>query len=134
MSNGRKFDAYNVTTDTDITAEAGSLTFAEVQWLTQAGVLRIKSHQTATGEVTNAILNVEKLADIAFENDILSKVASSVETDILGAFKQSEETTLTTGEIAGEIDRPKSSVSRALTKLTEKGKLNKVQSGVYRVR
>jgi predicted transcriptional regulator of viral defense system len=84
--------------------------------------------------VTRIKLDVEEIARIAFEFDLLKQVASTVEIEILETFRNSEDSTLTTSEIAQATGRPKSSVSRALSRLVEKTKLDKVQAGVYRTR
>lgn len=126
------FDQFEVSEETEIKITEGSLTIEEYEWLRSNGVFQIDGHQTNTGVATTAKLDVEKLSRIAFEYDLLKQAASSVETDILGTFRQSDDRTLTTSEIARRTDRPKSSVSRALGRLTEKKKLSKVQAGVYR--
>ena len=96
------------------------------------GILRVRSFNTKSGEVSDALLDLSALARIAFEYDLLRSVASRVEIDILEVFRSSSENTLTTSEIAEETGRPKSSISRALSQLVEKNKLTKVQAGVYR--
>lgn len=128
----RDIDEYEIDSSTNVEIERGTLTVQEAQWLKANGVLRITGYKNETGKATNVVLDVEKLSRIAFEFDLLQQVASSVQTEILEAFRRSTDNTLTTSEIAQLTDRPKSSVSRALGQLTEKGKLQKVQSGVYR--
>lgn len=127
-----QFEWFEVGPETEIDIEAGSITPEENGWLSENGVFHIRSYATETGKVSEAELDIEKLAQMAFEFDILKQVASSVEVDILEFFRTSDETTHTTGEISEATERPKSSVSRALTRLSEKQKLTKVQSGVYR--
>jgi len=126
------FDRFEITDDTDFEVENGSLTIEEQNWLRENGVLKIRGHHTETGTVSTAELDIKKLAQIAFEYDLLREVASSIDVEILDTFRRSDDRTLTTAEITRELDRPKSSVSRALTRLSEKGKLIKVQAGVYR--
>ncbi|WP_115864760.1 helix-turn-helix domain-containing protein [Halorussus litoreus] len=76
--------------------------------------------------------DLQAVRELAYEYQLLSQVASRVETQILECFRSSTETTLTTSEIAEQIERPKTSVSRSLGRLVEKEQLSKVQSGVYR--
>lgn len=132
MSAGRV--RHRLTEETEIEIEEGLLTDDEIEWLRSQGILDVKGYHTDSDpqEITKVELNVSKLARFAFEYDVLKNVASTVATDILEYFRQSDETTHTTAEISQGTGRPKSSVSRALKKLTEKGKLTKVQSGVYR--
>ena len=118
--------------ETDVTINDGTLTKQEGEWLESVGILRVRSFNTESGEVSDALLDLSALARIAFEYDLLRSVASRVEIDILEAFRSSSENTLTTSEIAEETGRPKSSISRALSQLVEKNKLTKVQAGVYR--
>lgn len=82
--------------------------------------------------VDQAKVDLRKLKDLVYQYQLLNSVASKVETEILEYYRESEGRTHTTGELAEAIDRPKSSVSRSLGKLVEKGQLDKVQDGVYR--
>jgi Fic family protein len=125
-------EEYTIADDTEVNAVKASLTPQEVQWLESADILKITSYQHNTGEITAARIDLEPLARIAFEYDLLQSVASRVEIDILKYFRQSSESTHTTSEIAEATGRPKSSISRALSNLVEKNKLTKVQAGVYR--
>ena len=127
-----ELDQFEIDDETKIVPIDGTVTPHERNWLERTGVLRVRSHNTATGHISQAVLDVEQLSQLAFEYDILKEIASSVEVEILEEFRHSDEKTRTTAELADETDRPKSSVSRALTRLTEKGKLTKVQAGVYR--
>lgn len=129
-----QFNHFEITDQTEIVIEDGALTIDEKDWLTKNGVLQITGFNTEDGEANTVKLDVQKLAQIAYEHDLLKSVASSVETDVLDVFRESDETTLTTAEIAEKAERPKSSVSRALSRLSEKEKLIKVQPGVYRKR
>lgn len=123
---------YNITDETDLKIKNGSFTEEERDWLESVGVFTIRSHHTTRGEIGEAYIDFDVLAKIAFEYDLLRNVASRVEIDILEVFRLSKENTLTTSELAAQTDRPKSSVSRALSQLVEKNKLTKVQAGVYR--
>lgn len=129
---GYEFEQWEIDEDTEVTVDPDTLTIEEADWLRQNGVLRIRSHQTATGKVNEMALDAKKLSQIAFEFDTLKDVASSVEIEILEEFRRRDDRTLTTSELTDSTGRPKSSVSRALSRLTEKGKLSKVQAGVYR--
>lgn len=129
---GREFDEYTFTEETEIEIEGGSLTLEEADWLRENGLLHIVGHKTQSGEITNAEFDASKLARIAFEYDLLNSVASSVEVDVLEAFRTASENVMTTRQLTEATGRPKSSVSRALGKLTEKGKVTKIQDGVYR--
>lgn len=126
------FEYFTIGPNTEIEIEEAKITPQEREWLDENGVFKVSGHQTESGNVSKAELDVEKLAQIAFKYDLLKQVASSVEIDILEFFRTSDDRTHTTGEIAEATERPKSSVSRALTRLSEKGKLTKVQAGVYR--
>jgi hypothetical protein len=128
----QEFDQFKVDEETETQIKNGTFTPEEKRWLNQTGILRIQGYQTNTGKVHKLELDIEKLSQIAFEYDILKEVASSVEIDILEEFRRRDDRTLTTSEIAESTERPKSSISRALTRLTEKDKLTKVQAGVYR--
>lgn len=125
-------DEYHTSDETEITISTGSFTEEERNWLESVGVFRINTVSTSSGEINEAHIDLNALAKIAFEYDLLQSVASRVEIDILEFFRRSEESTHTTSEIATETDRPKSSVSRALSQLVDKEKLTKVQAGVYR--
>ena len=127
-----EFDRFEITEDTEFVVEPGSLTIEESEWLRANGAVRVRGHSTNSGKVTKLEIDVNKLSQLAFEYDLLKQVASTVEIEILETFRNSADRTLTTGEIADETGRPKSSISRALTRLVEKGKLDKVQAGVYR--
>lgn len=126
-----EFTHYKITEDTEITVGEGKITEEESQWLEKNGVLRISGHHVETGEVSKAKFDISKLSQIAYEYDLLNQVASSVETDILDVFRRSESNILTTAQIAEETDRPKSSISRALSRLVDKSKITKIQAGVY---
>lgn len=122
---------YVISDNTKLDFSNGSFTAQEKQWLESVGILSIQSY-TSSGNVNKAHIDFEVLAKMAFEYDLLRRVASRVEIDILEAFRRSSENTLTTSEIAEETGRPTSSISRALSQLVEKNKLTKVQAGVYR--
>jgi hypothetical protein len=124
---------YEITDETEFEIIEGKLTEEEKQWLRSNGVLDLKGWKTESGEVSSAELNVNELARIAFEFDILSDIASSVETDVMEVFRRNSSEVLTTAQVADETGRPKSSISRALTRLVEKNKLYRIQSGVYRL-
>ncbi|WP_136591620.1 helix-turn-helix domain-containing protein [Salinigranum halophilum] len=134
MDREHEFDLFEITEDTDVEIKPGYLTTEEHEWLRRSNALSINGFHTETGEVTRIKLDVEEIARIAFEFDLLKQVASTVEIEILETFRNSEDSTLTTSEIAQATGRPKSSVSRALSRLVEKTKLDKVQAGVYRTR
>lgn len=129
---GRSFDKFEIDSDTELIIEGGKITTEERDWLQETGILRIRGHTTETGDVSRAVLNIEKLSRLAFEYELLKEAASSVEIDILEQFRRRNTQTLTTGELTDSTGRPKSSISRALSRLTEKNKLVKVQPGVYR--
>jgi len=122
---------YIISDNTELKFGSESLTAQEKQWLESAGILRVRSY-SSSGDVNEVHIDFGLLARMAFEYDLLQSVASRVEIDILEVFRGSNENTLTTSEIAEETGRPKSSISRALSRLVEKNKLIKVQAGVYR--
>jgi uncharacterized membrane protein len=122
---------YTISDTTELEIGEGAFTAQEKEALQSVGLLSVKSH-SSNGDVNRAYIDIEALARMAFEYDLLRNVASRVEIDILETFRRSDENTLTTSEIAKITERPKSSVSRALSQLVEKNKLTKVQAGVYR--
>lgn len=122
---------YLISDNTKLEFSTESFTAQEKQWLESVGILSVRSY-SSSGNVNDAQIDLEVLARMAFEYDLLRSVASRVEIDILEVFRRSSENTLTTSEIAEETERPKSSISRALSQLVEKNKLTKVQAGVYR--
>lgn len=122
---------YKITKKTEFLIDEGRITKEEEQWLAENDVLRITGYNVEDGEVSEVEINPGKLSQIAYEYSLLKQVASSVETDILDAFRQSESNILTTAQIAEATDRPKSSVSRALSRLVDDNKITKVQTGVY---
>ena len=124
-------EEYVISENTELKFSSGSFTAQEKQWLESVGILSVRSF-SSSGSVNELHIDFEVLARIAFEYNLLQSVASRVEIDILEVFRRSSENTLTTSEIAEETERPKSSISRALSQLVEKGKLTKVQAGVYR--
>lgn len=124
-------DRYQIDSDTDISFEDTELTGEEYDWLSKIVSGRKTSGSDPT-HVDQITLKTEKLAQIAFEYELLRQVASTVEIEVLRYFRASNESTLTTGEISEALNRSKSSVSRALGRLTEKNQLEQVQQGVYR--
>ena len=122
---------YRIDEETTVEFAEAELTEGELGWLSG-----IASMQVASGSdpayVKEMTLNMEKLAQMAFEYDLLKQVASTVEIEVLRHFRRSDETTQTTSEISDALDRSKSSISRALSRLVEKGQLTRVQQGVYR--
>lgn len=125
---------FTITENTEIELVQGTLTDDERGWLRHADVADIRGYQTETGEVKTLVINIKELSQIAFEYDLLRSVASRNEIDVLRFFRESGETTHTTAEISKATGHPKSSISRALSRLVEKNKLKKIQSGVYRYR
>lgn len=128
---------YRISPSTKIEVEDYALTKDEWNWLTRkvaggTGTSFKDADANNMHEVTKLPIDIEKLAEIAFEYDILEDVANTVEIEVIRHFRNSTETTMTTGEISDEIGRAKSSVSRALGRLVEKGQLERVQKGVYR--
>lgn len=113
-----------------------NLSPADMDRFEEWGIIENKSMRNTSGKKGQRIervqLNLQAVRELAYEYDLLQKVASRVETQILECFRSSEETTLTTAELADQIDRPKSSISRSLGNLVEKDQLTKVQNGVYR--
>jgi predicted transcriptional regulator len=123
-------DEYRFTPETTVEIDEATLTKEELRWLSDAGL--VHRRQSSDGEVKHIQLDIKKLAQIAFEYENLITVASSVETDVMAVFRKRSDNVLTTSQIAEYSGRPKSSVSRALGRLVDKGKISKVQSGVYR--
>lgn len=126
------FDSYTITDETNIEIEGGEITNEEHDLLKAHGAVYVSGYKTKTGEVNDLQINASKLAQLAFECDLLDTVASTIEVEIMREFRQSEYRKLTTQEITAAVERPKPSVSRALKRLTEKDKIAKVQDGVYR--
>ena len=122
---------YNISDNTKVEFSNASLTDQEKRSLESTGILSVQ-RRNSSGDIHEAYIDFEALARMAFEYDLLRSVASRVEIEILEVFRLSDENTLTTSEIAEKTERPKSSISRALSQLVEKDKLTKVQAGVYR--
>ncbi|RNJ22043.1 helix-turn-helix domain-containing protein [Halosegnis longus] len=106
-------DTYSFSEETEI--EEGEITAKEMDWLRSIGVMR--PNVRSGNKVKEATLNINVLAQVAFEYDLLQSVARRVEIDVLRFFRVSEENTHTTSEISESTGRPKSSVSRALSRL-----------------
>ena len=131
MADNRK--PYIFEQNTEIEFSEVALTEQEYEWLRKICIHISTNKRDGEYYVDEVILDTEKLAQMAFEYDILLDLASSVEVEIIRLFRQTERNTLTTAEISENINRSKSSVSRALTRLVEKDQLEKVQRGVYRI-
>ena len=128
MPSGKR---YQLDEETTINFENVQLTDEEYRQLKEVtGGHRASGSDPA--HIDQITLDTEKLAQMAFEYELLKQVASTVEIEVLRFFRESEQSTLTTGEISTELSRSKSSVSRALTRLVEKAQLEQVQQGVYR--
>lgn len=125
---------YRLDDETDIQFQDVELTRGELEWL--QGTLLTGTSTRSEGEdvavVERTTLDTQILAEMAFEYEILKGVANTVEIEVIRHFRQSGERTMTTGEISDALDRSKSSVSRALGRLVDKGQLDRVQKGVYR--
>jgi conjugal transfer/entry exclusion protein len=133
MSSGPEFRI-----DGDTRMQFTSVTFTEnqIKSLQELGVIETNDELGFSAPnvktIDQAKIDLRKLKQLLYEYQLLDSVASKVETEILEYFRESEGKTHTTGELAEEIDRPKSSVSRSLGKLVEKDQLDKIQDGVYR--
>lgn len=129
-------DIYTLDETTEVRFEGTKLSEEEWEWLQNVTSGAAVSGQQDSEErhVDRVTLKTEELAQMAFEYDILRDVANTVEIEVIRYFRESEETTHTTSEISDELDRAKSSISRALGRLTEKGQIERVQQGVYRNR
>lgn len=127
---------YRIDNETTLQFRSVNLTPEDIDRLERWGIIENKQLRNASGvkgqRIDRVQMNFQAIRELSYEYDLLQKVASRVETQILECFRRSEETTLTTAEIADQIDSPKSSISRSLGQLVEKGQLTKVQNGVYR--
>lgn len=123
-------DKIQISEEAELSCKAGEITEEELNWLEDSEVLNLKSRNEE--EISWLEVDVSKLSQIAFEYKLLRSTASSVEIDVLGAFKRAGDDILTTQQVTNMTSRPKSSVSRALSRLVEKNKLQKVQDGVYK--
>lgn len=123
-------DGHLINSDTNVIPKEYRILDEEREWLREAGV--ISGMKRTSDRYDEIEIDFQKLSQIAFEYEILDAVASNVDIEILRFFLRSDETTHTTHEICRAIDRPKSSVSRSLGKLSRGGQLEKVQKGVYR--
>lgn len=128
MTTGKR---YQFDSETEVHLHDAELTEQEYDWLSTITERR-KASGSDPAHIDSISIQTEKLAQIAFEYDLLQQVASTVEIEVLRYFRGSEESTLTTGEVSDALDRSKSSVSRALNRLAEKDQLEQVQQGVYR--
>lgn len=128
----KPFDTYKITEQTQLKFVEREITLKEYQWLQGSHVLDIEQHANNTGEVIQMEIDFSELADLAFEHSLLKGIASNIELEILKEFEAHNDNRLTTQELAQFTNRPKASVSRALSRLVEKNKLVKVQDGLYR--
>jgi len=117
--------------DTDLDCREGEVTQDQLNWLEDSGIAPVV-RQTGNGKVKRIKLDIQKLSQLAFEYELLKRTASSVEVDVLGEFRKATDNVLTTQQLTDRTGRPKSSVSRALSRLVKKDELDKVQDGVYR--
>jgi predicted transcriptional regulator len=129
---GEGFDGYKITEQTDVVVEEREISPEEVDDMNNTKVARIRRHNNNTGEIGEIRIDLSELVKVAYEHQILSEVASTVEVEVLRYLRESGREQLTTKQITEAVDRPKSSVSRTLTSLTEKGRITRVQNGVYR--
>ncbi|MFA9503080.1 helix-turn-helix domain-containing protein [Natrinema sp. H-ect1] len=127
---------YRIDNETTLQFRSVNLTPEDIDRLERWGIIEDTQLRSGSGikgqRIDGVQMDFQAVRELAYEYDLLQKVASRVETQILDCFRSSKETTLTTAEIADQIDRPKSSISRSLGQLVEKGQLTKVQNGVYR--
>lgn len=121
--------SYEIGADTAIRIGEGSITERELKQLSQLNV--IVSYMANNYELTNIEFDIQRLRDIGFEYSILKDVASSVEVEVMRVFRRTNTERLTTGEISETIDKPPSSVSRALSRLVDKGQIERIRRGVY---
>ena len=124
-------DNIEIGEETTIKCKPGELTAEEREWLNNSNVATIKTRADDT-TVYEMVIDIPKLSRLVFEHESLKSTASSVEVDILNMFRRVSDNILTTQQVAEKTGRPKSSVSRALGRLVEKGKIQKVQDGVYK--
>ena len=124
-------DNIEIGEETTIKCKPGELTAEEREWLNNSNVAKIKTRADDT-TVYEIVIDIPKLSRLVFEHESLKSTASSVEVDILNTFRRVSDNVLTTQQVAEKTGRPKSSVSRALGRLVEKGKIQKVQDGVYK--
>ncbi|KZX46713.1 helix-turn-helix domain-containing protein [Haloarcula sp. K1] len=127
---------FRIDGDTRMQFTSVTLTESQIKDLEHFGILEMNDDLGYSAPnvrtIDQAKIDLRKLKQLLYQYQLLSSVASRVETEILEFFRESEGRTHTTAELAEAIDRPKSSVSRSLGRLVEKDQLDKVQDGVYR--
>lgn len=124
-------DKIKIGEETELECKEGDLTEDQLNWLEDSGLAPVL-RRSGDGEVRRIKLDMRKLSKMAFEYDLLKSTASSVEVDVLSEFRKATDNILTTQQLTDLTGRPKSSVSRALSRLVEKDEITKVQDGVYR--
>lgn len=116
--------------------------FSEEEWefLQHMGIVGRHEYQSGQEEnmhISEARIDFERMADVMRDYKELRQENRTIEAEIMDFFRWSSKkrnrATYTTGEIAGELEHPKSSVSRALGKLAGRDDITKVQKGVYRL-
>jgi len=122
-------NAFEIVDDTQVMIGEGSITEEELKQLQNLNI--VVSYKTNNYQLTQIEFNTRQLRDIGFEYNILKDVASSIEVEVMRVFRRTDTERLTTGEISDSIDKPPSSVSRALARLVDKGQIEKIQRGVY---
>lgn len=124
-------DKIEIGEETHLDYQEGEVTQEQLDWLDDSEIAPVV-RQTGEGEVMRIQLDIQKLSEFVFEYELLKRTASSVEVDVLGEFRKATDNVLTTQQLTDRTGRPKSSVSRALSRLVEKDEITKVQDGVYR--
>lgn len=124
-------DKIEIGKETNLECHEGEVTEDQLDWLEDTEIATL-IRRTGEGEVHRMKIDIRKLSQLAFEYELLKRTASSVEVDVLGEFRKATDNVLTTQQLTDRTGRPKSSVSRALSRLIKKDELDKVQDGVYR--
>jgi Fic family protein len=94
----------------------------------------VADYTVSNYQLEELVLDSEELAKMAYEYSILEGLASNVEVEVMKYFRNTQNKRVTSKEVREHLNRPASTVSRALSSLVEKGQITRVQKGVYEYR
>lgn len=94
----------------------------------------VVKYETSNYQLEQLVIDSKELAKVAYEYSILKELSSNVEVEVMRYFRNTRNKRVTSKEVREYLDRPASTVSRALSALVEKGQIKRVQQGVYEYR
>ena len=132
---------FRIDTDTNIEPYVVEIDEEELDFLHHLGIIGRRSHRSydkSKRHIVEMRVDFERMAEAMRDYDRLRRNQRTIEDEIIGyfikAYRSDGRRIFTTGQLADELDHPKSSISRSLNKLTERGELTKVQRGVYELK